>query len=105
MYERLVGLEVSNEEIYAKYREAMKPILVSYGGAFGFDFIVSEVLLSQVAEPINRVFTINFPGQSEMDGFFSDAEYRKVREQYFVHSVSNATIIASYEKILKKASR
>ncbi|WP_255611725.1 DUF1330 domain-containing protein [Marinobacterium arenosum] len=98
MYEMLVGLEVSDREVYTKYREAMKPILVNYGGGFGFDFVVSEVLLSQVDEPINRVFTITFPSQSAMDSFFADAEYQQVKEQYFVHSVRNTTIIASYEK-------
>ena len=98
MYEILVGLEVSNNEVYDLYREAMKPILVTYGGDFGFDFIVSEVLLSQVEAPINRVFTINFSSQKIADEFFSDDEYLKVKEQFFTASVSNTTIIANYEK-------
>jgi len=98
MYEMLVGLEVSNNDIYSQYREAMKPILVSYGGAFGFDFLVSEVLLSQVEKPINRVFTINFPNQELSNNFFSDSEYLKAKEQFFTTSVTNTTIIASYEK-------
>lgn len=98
MFEMLVGLEVSNNEVYSEYRAAMKPILAEYKGGFGFDFMVSEVLLSQVDVPINRVFTINFPSQTASDNFFSDSAYLKVKEQYFLASVANTTIISSYEK-------
>lgn len=98
MYEMLVGLDVSNSEIYSQYREAMKPILITYGGSFGFDFIVSEVLRSQVEVPINRVFTIHFPNQKAADDFFSDTEYLKVKMQFFNASVNHTTIIASYER-------
>ncbi len=97
MVEMLVGLDVSNNEIYAEYRQAMKPILTQYGGAFGYDFVVSKVLLAQVTEPINRVFTINFPNESAMNSFFSDPEYLQVKDQYFTRSVRHTTIIASYE--------
>lgn len=76
----------------------MKPILTTYGGSFGYDFMVSEVLLSQVDEPINRVFTINFPNQQAADNFFSNKEYLNVKAQYFSASVTHTTIIASYEK-------
>ncbi|EAR61344.1 hypothetical protein MED92_11474 [Oceanospirillum sp. MED92] len=44
MYEMLVGLEVTDDQIYQSYREAMRPILEFYGGEFGYDFRVSEVL-------------------------------------------------------------
>lgn len=98
MYEFLVGLDVSNNDIYADYRAAMKPILTSYGGGFGFDFVVSEVLLAEVDTPINRVFTIHFPNQTSADNFFSDSEYVKVKAQYFDKSVFHTTIISSYEK-------
>lgn len=98
MYEMLVGLEVSNDEIYSYYRSAMQPILATYGGKFGFDFIVSEVLISQASAPINRVFTINFPDQYSAECFFSDREYLKVKEQYFLESVLHVTIISSYHK-------
>lgn len=98
MYEYLVGLEVSNDDVYSNYRAAMKPILTSYGGKFGFDFIVSEVLRSEVDKPINRVFTIRFPDQSVAENFFTDSEYLKVKEQLFDTAVSHTTIISSYNK-------
>ena len=98
MYEFLVGLEVSNSEIYADYRSAMKPILAAYGGGFGFDFVVSEVLLSQVDAPINRVFTVHFPDRAVAERFFSDTEYLAVKTQYFDVSVINTTIISAYSK-------
>ncbi|MFT4782008.1 MAG: hypothetical protein ACI9SD_001699, partial [Pseudohongiellaceae bacterium] len=54
-FERIMGLEVINEEEYQKYRENMIPILHSFGGSFGFDFKVSEVLKSKTDDVINRV--------------------------------------------------
>ncbi len=58
--EMLVGLRVVNDEAYQSYRDAMTPILNRYGGGFGYDFKVSEVLKSRTEAPINRVFTIYF---------------------------------------------
>ncbi|OMH37973.1 DUF1330 domain-containing protein [Motiliproteus sp. MSK22-1] len=97
-YEMLVGLHVLDDQEYQKYRAAMKPILSSYGGAFGYDFRVSEVLLSQTEEEINRVFTINFSDAEQMDGFFTNPEYLIVKEKYFKDSVASVTIISSYQK-------
>ena len=61
-YEILVGLHVLDDLKYESYRKAMKPILADYEGSFGYDFTVSEVLISpeNSASDINRVFTINF---------------------------------------------
>ena len=66
----------------------MTPILESYGGEFGYDFKVSEVLKSQTQSPINRVFTISFPDQDSRDAFFSNAEYLTVRQRHFENSVT-----------------
>jgi len=98
LFEMLVGLEVSDDRAYQDYRSAMKPILTKFGGSFGYDFKVSEVLLSEVDENINRVFTIRFPDEDMMNKFFSDPDYLKVKSEYFESSVSSTTIIASYQK-------
>ena len=98
MYEFLVGLEVSDNGAYSDYRASMKPILSAFGGGFGFDFVISEVLLSKVDTPINRVFTIHFPNKTTAENFFSDTEYLKVKAQFFDVSVSYMTIISGYEK-------
>jgi uncharacterized protein (DUF1330 family) len=97
-YEILVGLNVLDDDLYSQYRVAMKPILRRFRGDFGYDFKVAEVLLSEVSEKINRVFTINFPSKFYMESFFSDEEYLKVKERFFVKSVGDTTIISSYEK-------
>ena len=46
-YERVMGIHVIDDNEYQKYREGMRPILESFGGYFGFDFKISEVLLSK----------------------------------------------------------
>ncbi len=97
-YEMLVGLEVSDDEIYSDYRAAMKPILNTYGGGFGYDFKISETLKSEVDENINRVFTINFPDEDTMNSFFSDEEYLKAKIKYFEKSVKSTTIISAYTR-------
>ncbi len=51
-YEILVGLKVTNDEIYQAYRDAMTPILAKYGGHFCYDFKVAEVLKAEQGEEI-----------------------------------------------------
>ena len=97
-YERIMGLEVIDDEQYQKYREGMTPILESFGGYFGFDFKIAEVLISKSDEPINRVFTIAFPSENVMNDFFSDPDYLKIKKQYFDCSVKGRTTIAIYEQ-------
>lgn len=98
MFEMLVALEVTDDKVYSEYRQAMKPILTQFGGAFGYDFTIEHVLLSQVDDAINRVFTINFPDEQTKDAFFSDERYLAVKSDFFNRSVKGTTIISSYEK-------
>ena len=97
-YERIMGLEVINEEMYQKYRENMIPILHSFGGSFGFDFKVNEVLKSKTNDLINRVFTLDFPSKKTMDEFFTNSDYLAVKEKNFLNSVKSVTIISMHEK-------
>jgi uncharacterized protein (DUF1330 family) len=94
----LVGLQISDQEGYRRYRAAMTPILERYGGAFGYDFVVSEVLRSKVEAPMNRVFTLVFPDRDARTAFFADPQYAEVRATHFVPAVASATIIAEYEQ-------
>ena len=96
--ERLMGIQILNDERYTLYREAMYPLLKEYGGDFGYDFKVSEVLKSETLDPINRVFTIHLPSQEKMDAFFSNERYLEIKEEYFLSSVGAVTPIAIYEK-------
>lgn len=97
MYEMLVALAVSDENLYQSYREAMMPILQRYDGGFSNDFRVSEVLKAE-DKRINRVFTIHFPDAVKMDAFFTDKEYLAVKQQYFERSVASTHILAEYAR-------
>jgi len=97
-YERIMGIYVSDAEEYQRYREAMIPILHSYGGSFGFDFEVSKVLLSKTDDEINRVFTLDFPSKDVMESFFNSQEYVAVKKRHFDVSVASKTIISMHEK-------
>ena len=96
--EMLVGLNVVDDEAYQSYRDEMTPILKSYGGGFGYDFKVSEVLKSKTEAPINRVFTIYFSSEDSMNSFFSNDDYLKIKKRHFEKSVTDTTIIATYER-------
>jgi len=97
-HEILVGLDIINDDEYKNYREAMTPLLITYGGGFAYDFKVSEVLKSETNEKINRIFTIHFPNTKKMEAFFSNTEYLLIKEKYFSNSVASTTIISSYER-------
>lgn len=92
----LVGLWVTDHERYRQYRAAMAPLLARFGGAFGYDFVVSEVLKTEVEAPINRVFTMTFPDHRASEAFFADPEYVAVRAALFEPSVGHTTILAEY---------
>ena len=96
----LVGLNVTDDEGYQSYRNAMTPILHRYGGGFSYDFKVSQTLKSRTDAPINRVFLIHFPSMELMETFFADPEYVQVKKAYFEPSVSDTTIIASFEEAI-----
>lgn len=97
-FERLVGLQVVDEDGYQAYRDAMTPLLHACGGGFGYDFRIAEVLKSATPEPINRVFTLHFPSREVMDAFFADPRYLEIRRQHFDRSVAAVTRIAAYDR-------
>jgi uncharacterized protein (DUF1330 family) len=97
-YEMIVGLQVADDRQYEEYRKAMGPILSAYGGSFGFDFRVFEVLSAFTSQDINRVFALNFPDEDTMNTFFSDPEYLAVKALYFEGAVSSTSILSSCEK-------
>lgn len=97
-YEMVVGLKVTNDEVYTSYREAMTPILKTYEGGFRYDFKVSEVLKNEESREINRVFTIHCKDKESMNSFFSDPKYVEAKNQFFEKSVSDITIISEYSR-------
>ncbi len=97
-FERIIGLDVIDDQEYQKYREAILPLLKTYGGAFGYDFRVSEVLLSKTKDDINRVFTIEFPSKFKMEAYFRDPEYIVIQNQHLNNSINSKTVISLHEK-------
>jgi uncharacterized protein (DUF1330 family) len=85
----LMGLEVTDEASYARYRAGMTPILEAHGGSFGCDFVVAKVLKGP-SERLNRVFTISFPDRAARERFFANPRYREVRAQHFEPAVARA---------------
>ena len=96
-FEMLVGLDVTDDEGYQKYRAAMSPVLAQHGGGFRYDFRIGEVLRSETNDRINRVFTIHFSDRDARERFFSHPEYKKIRAEFFESSVGATTLIAEYE--------
>ena len=91
MIETLMGLNVVDPDRYAQYRAHMKPLLEAHGGSFGLDLWVAEVLISPVAQPFNRVFTLRFPSIERREAFFANPEYLAIRRTFFEPSVAAST--------------
>ena len=98
MFERIIGLNVIDEDAYARYRQGMTPILHFYNADFGYDFVISSVLKSKVASDINRVFTIDFPSERAMNSFFEDSAYIEIKKKYLDRAIDSKTIISMHEK-------
>lgn len=84
-----VGLEVTDDALYARYRAEMTPLLEAHGGRFDHDFAVARVLRSSGSDRINRVFALSFPDRGAHTRFFADERYRRVREAYFEPAVAS----------------
>jgi uncharacterized protein (DUF1330 family) len=97
-YVRLFGLQVDDAELYRSYRAGMAPILERHGGRFGYDFVVADVLKSESDQPINRVFTLVFPTRAASQRMFADADYLRVRGEYFDAAVSAITTLAEFDQ-------
>jgi uncharacterized protein (DUF1330 family) len=103
-FEILVGLHVSDEAGYDQYRAGMTPILEEHGGYFSYDFRVSDILIGESDDPLNRVFILSFPDKLTQEQFFSNKKYKDVRAKYFEPAVKSGGVIASYSKFYKPTS-
>jgi len=92
----LIGLEVTDDAAYDRYRAGMTPILETYGGSFDCDFVVAKVLKGP--ERLNRVFTIAFPDRDTGTRFFADARYREVRARHFESAVTRVMVLAEFDQ-------
>ena len=95
-HELLIGLHVTDDDMYTRYREGMTPILHKYGGSFRYDFRISQVLKAETNDQINRLFIISFPDAEAKDGFFANEEYQKVKLEFFEPSVRSVQVLAEY---------
>ncbi|MCB1169224.1 MAG: DUF1330 domain-containing protein [Leptospiraceae bacterium] len=95
--EDLVGILVTDETLYDRYREGMLPILKRMGGYFRYDARVQDALKSPAEHTINRIFVIGFPDAKTRDAFFSNPDYLMVRKEFFENSVSAVCRLARYQ--------
>ena len=95
-HEMLVGMQITDDAQYARYREAITPILRRFGGGFRYDVKVAELVHTSTEAPINRVFTIHFADVASKDAFFADPAYQQAKAAYFEGAVAATTILAEY---------
>lgn len=97
-YEVLVGLHVTDESGYQRYRDGMTPLLTACGGTFRYDFRGGEMLAGRSEKPINRLFLISFPDVATKEAFFSDPAYLAVRAEHFDGAVACVERIAEFDQ-------
>lgn len=98
-HEILVGLHVTDDASYARYRAEMTPLLHARGGGFAWDFHVREQLTPELDPPINRLFVIHFPDVAAKQAFFADAAYLAVRAEHFEPAVSAVHELGAWERV------
>jgi uncharacterized protein (DUF1330 family) len=98
MIVRLVGMHITDPDLYAEYRRQMTPLLEQHGGSFGVDVWVQEVLRSSAEEPFNRLFTIQFPDEEKLEAFFAHPEYKAIRDRYFEPAVASFAELGRFEE-------
>ena len=98
-HEFLVGLHVTDQESYTRYRAAMTPLLEAVGGRFRCDFTVDRMLKGPAGEgpALNRVFVISFPDAATGEAFFQGAEYVAAKERFFEPAVDRVEILAEFD--------
>lgn len=90
---RWVALDVRDEEAYARYREAMVPILTERRGRFALDCRVGAVMATPVPHPINWMIAIEFPDAEAMDAFYADPRYQAARKAHFDQAVAATSLL------------
>lgn len=96
-FEMIIGMRVTDEASYQRYRDHMTPLLESMGAWFRYDMRISELLKGQADEPFNRLFIMSFPDKGTQERFFGDERYLAIRREYFQGAVSSFCQIAHYD--------
>lgn len=97
-HEMMVGLTVTDDDLYQQYRTAIAPLLAAHGGGFRYDFTVAKVLKSASHHSINRIFAIYFGSKEQMDRFFAHPDYLATKAEFFARSVTGTTIFGAYDR-------
>lgn len=95
--ERLIGVQVIDDSEYEEYRRQLSPLLAAAGGQFVVDLRVSEVLTAPADAQFNRLFVLQFPTAEAMQKLFDSDDYGAVRNAHFKSSVSETTMLATYQ--------
>ena len=95
-YELTVALDVADEEMYARYRTEIAPLLQAAGGTFRYDFVVARTLRGELTTEVNRLFMLQFPDREARQRFFSDPRYLEIRARLFNNAVKSSAVIAEY---------
>jgi uncharacterized protein (DUF1330 family) len=96
-FEMLVGLNVTDQKIYAQYRAEIASLLDSAGAGFRHDFEIARTLKTDASHEINRVFVLRFPDRAARDRFFADPRYLEIRSRLFAKSVDAGGALAEYD--------
>lgn len=92
MHHRLVFLQITDPEGYARYRAGMEPLLASAGGRFVLDVVGAPTVHPADFLP-DRVLLIAFPDPAAAEAFFADPAYQAVRSAWFTPSVAHSLAV------------
>lgn len=84
---RLVCLDIEDAASYRRYRVEMQPLLEHHGGRFLLDADVEAVTINPAGFEFRRVLLIAFPEEASSDAFFGDADYGRIKSEWFTPAV------------------
>ncbi len=74
----IVQIKISNEDQYKKYRDAVVPLIMQFGGKFAVQRGTVEVLEGH--HDGRRMVMFEFPSMQAIHAFWNSAEYVPVKE-------------------------
>jgi uncharacterized protein (DUF1330 family) len=87
----VLDINVTDPEIFAKYRQLAPPAIAAYGGKYLARGGATEVLEGSWAP--NRIVILEFPSVEHAKHWLDSAEYREARELRHAAAKTNAFVV------------
>ena len=93
----VLGLSVTNQEMYQEYREKLDPVLKEVGAKVILDVEVGNVRINPTETNFNRLIFIKFNNAESMKLLNEHPTYLSLKNSLFVPSVKQTVPLAKFD--------